>query len=528
MTPQEFSARIKEKNPSLQNVDDIDLARKIIARYPEYENDVDFGVEVPQPIPAVQNNQDGGFLSNIKNALLNRGKQMTQTWKDTAIGKINPLSTGLQTIGAVAGAAGDIIGEGIKTIPGAKPAIEKTAETYGKFNKAIGGASPEELGQLYGNFKDKHPEAAKDLESIVDIATIFPGYKGAAEVGKIAGTVAEKTGQNLVKGAEKSALEQGEKFSAKLVKPIDTKLTKEADVSRTSETGSGIFKRSIIEPTKSEKMAGQAVQKVPGVSPSNTFQQNFNIIRDYNVNLAKNLEKDVADANFIVPKQEIVSKLNKAAVSLSESPLIVGDAEKMANRLIEGAKKIINENPGTGSGLLKARKDFDAWVKSQKPKAFDAPAENAFTMANREVRNAFNDLLEAKAPDIRLKDRLSEQHALYNALDAITPKAAVEADTAVGRGVQSMKKALSLKTMTVQSAAALAGIGGLGAAATFAPIVAAMGIPAFLLYKGGKALMKPGVRKIAGETLKTASKGLPPATGITGVGVLDQLKNKEE
>jgi hypothetical protein len=512
MTIQEFSQQYKKQNPQFSNVDDLTLVNKVISSYPQFKDKLN-QEEIIKITPTTESKKEStspvkkeeGFLSNIKNSLLKRAGDVKQTVSQTKSGKLDPASSGIQTVGAIAGGVGDIIGETVGAIPGVKQLIGGIANAYGTYNKAIGGASAKEVGAVYNSFKEKHPTAAKDLESIFNIATLMPTYKGA----QIAGKVSDVGGNALLKSAEKSTLKGAEEFAAKLVKPVDTKKSMLFDVTRTSETGSGIFKKSIIEPTYSEKLAGQTVKLVPGISPNKTFQQNYNIIRDYNKTLASSLEKDIANTKFIIPKKEVISKLEQAAKTLTENPLIVGDAEKMANKLIEGAKKIVNENAGNGSGLLKARKDFDIWVKSQKPNVFQANAENALTIANKEIRNAFNNLLESKSPSVGLKARLAQQHSLFSALEAIAPKAMVEANTAIGRGMQNIGKVLGTKNKAVQATAAVAGIGGLGAAATFAPAIAAIGIPSWLLYKGGKQLLKPGVRKAAGTVLKGASKILP-------------------
>lgn len=49
MTPEEFSAKIKEKNPSLQAVDDYELAMKVIKANPGMKSMVDFSVARPTP-----------------------------------------------------------------------------------------------------------------------------------------------------------------------------------------------------------------------------------------------------------------------------------------------------------------------------------------------------------------------------------------------------------------------------------------------------------------------------------------------
>ena len=155
---------------------------------------------------------------------------------------------------------------------------------------------------------------------------------------------------------------------------------------------------------------------------SKLSQKNYNLIQTYNLNQAKQLTADVAKYDFIIPKKEVIAKLNQAAEELKKSPLVVGDAQKTANRLIEGAKKIINENSGKGSGLLQARKDFDIWVKKQKPKVFDATSENAFTIANDTVRTTLNMISEKSQQHSVEKYKMS--HKRPNHMNLLDPSKA--------------------------------------------------------------------------------------------------------
>lgn len=414
-------------------------------------------------------------------------------------GKQGLLSSAYQTAGQAAGALGDIGFEAIKSVT---PEVIKKPLAAG-VEKIAGTETVQDLASKYRSWKEQNPEAAANLEATVNISTVLPIGKTAQVGVKEAGKVAGKLGTKIEKGAIEATEQAKSSFAKDLVSPVKTKAVKEAEVARTTETGKGIFKKSVITPTKYEQKAIDAVKNVEGISSKNTFQQNYNIIQSEVSNLAKKLESDLKANNFVISRKQIVANLEKAKNKLiAESPLITGDAEKMAGKLIEGAKKIINESSGTAEGILSARKKFDSWVKSQKPNVFDAKSEGALTIANREIRNVFNDMLERKAPNVGVKDSLSKQSALYTALENIAPKAAEEADSAIGRAMQSIGKVLGTKNKAVQATAAAVGIGGLGAAATFAPIVAGAGIPVYLVYKAGKFVFKPEVRKAVANVLK--------------------------
>lgn len=403
------------------------------------------------------------------------------------------LRGGLRTVGGVAGAAFAPITEA--------PVIKPALEFVGSKVAEIPGVS--DIAKRAEELSIKYPEYAKDIKNIIDISILGTGKTVEKPVGTAlerAGTAVEKTGAETIKKSKSQ-------FSQELVKPISTKKVKLAEVSRTTETG-GLFKKDIVTPTKTEMFIAAEVAKIPGISVKNTFQKNYNIIRDYNLKMAKELKSKVASNNFIIPKKEIKSKLRIASEELKNNPLIVGNAEKTAQKLIDGANRIIDRNAGTGSGILKARKEYDAWVLTQKPKAFDATAENAFTTANNTIRRTFNTILDEKAVNVGVKDSLKKQSSLYTAIENIAPKAALEANTVFGRTLQSVGKILGTKNKIVQGIAAAAGIGGLGAAATFAPAAAILGGAGFFVIKAGKFVLKPEIKILVGKLLKTSGRNL--------------------
>lgn len=403
------------------------------------------------------------------------------------------LRSGLRTVGGVASAAFAPITEA--------PIVKQGIETAGNLVSKIPGVS--QLTQKANQLAQQHPEAAKDVQNVFDVATLGVG-SGAA---KPIASAAEQAGESLVKSGAAAIDSNAFKFAQKLVSPVETKEIKLDQVGRTTEAG-GLFKKDIVTPTSQEIDSAKEVAQVPGISPSNTYQKNFNLIRDYNVKQAQQLESDVSKYDFVIPKKEINARLNSAAEDLKNSPVIVGDAEVTAQKLLNGAKKFVAENEGKGSGILKARKEYDQWVLSQRPKAFDAKSENAFTLANKAVRDTLNDTLDEYATNLGVKDSLKKQSALYRAMDNIEPKAAEEANSVFGRALQRIGQALGTRNKMVQTLAALTGIGVFGAAATYAaPLTIATGA-GFLLYQGGKLVMKPGVRTAVGKLLKESGDSI--------------------
>ena len=437
-----------------------------------------------------------------------------------------------KTIGGTARAALRPAGAIAKTafapvfeVPGIKQATEYVGEK-GMESKFIG--AEKNVGEQLAEWQTKHPQAAKDIENIVDISILFGG-KGAQ---KPAGEAITKTGEIIERGGLSAAKAQREAFVQELVGPIKNKAVKEAGVARTTETGIGPFKRSVVAPTRQEAESAIEVARIPGVTAKNTFQRNYNAIAEANTKLAEGMRKDVVESGVLIPRQETLARLDNVTKILENEPLIVGDAERTAQKLLNGAKKFVEEEPGTAEGILNAKIKYDKWVGSQKRNPFDSATDNAFTIANREVRNTFKDLLDESVKSAGVRESLRQQHALYNAMDALVPKAAKEADTAIGRVFQKMSDAVGTKNKAVQIIGATVGLAGFGAAAAFAPAAAIAGVGSFIVYRSGRMLLRPELRIALGQLLKETGKSLTPAerkvieNAINGKEITDGLISK--
>jgi len=265
------------------------------------------------------------------------------------------------------------------------------------------------------------------------------------------------------------------KYVTELVTPKKTPKILEAEVPRTAEKGVGIFKRSTVKPTTRESQIISEVSRIREVMPKKSVQQNYNAINKENVKLARQLERDVSKSRATVSAKEMSQAIDDSiGTVVAESPIIVGNLQTTATRVAEKAKKIILSNDETAIGLLKSRKEFDAWVRTlprgEAKLATDAAME-AQSVAIKTVRNTMNDMLDAKVKSTAVKRELKRQSLLYDALDNMTPKAAQEANSAIGRSWQNTFKVLGIRNKAIQGLAMAAGVGGLGAAAKFAPLI---------------------------------------------------------
>ena len=105
---------------------------------------------------------------------------------------------------------------------------------------------------------------------------------------------------------------------------------------------------------------------------------------------------------------------------LADNPLIVGDSAKAAERIVVKMKQIARSKKSTGSGLLAARKELDAQMRSLKgQKVFDPTLENAMSTALKEIRQTVNGFLARKATQVKVQESLRLQSNLLRAMDNI-------------------------------------------------------------------------------------------------------------
>jgi len=368
-------------------------------------------------------------------------------------------------------------------------------------------AGLEKLGEgieVYSQWKARNPRSARNLESVVNIGLLAAPVKKKAPSKPT--PLVRATGA-LEEGAEAQIQASRLSFIDDLVRPEQTKLVREAQVPRTTEAGALRTKK--VTPTLSERAIAQEVGKVKGLSGSKTLQGNFNVIDNANKQLAKKLKSDIQKNDFVYPKRELLSELDSATTRLAENPLIVGDAEQTAGKLVAKFRQFITEQDGKGSGILQARKDFDNWVERQKgTNIFDPKNENALSTAIREVRQTANDFLDRGAKDVGVKESLARQSNLFRALDNIKPKAAKEANNAVVRAWQNVARILPLRGEFNQTLAIAFGIGGLGAAAKFAPFFTKLVVASLFLYGAGRVIMGPGTKKALAKLLEGVDKAI--------------------
>lgn len=199
---------------------------------------------------AIPEPKQPGFLSRVGSDLSKRVSNVKEIFSDAkedngvASGFFRPLESGIRAVGQVAGGVGDVIGQaGVSGFRALPDSIENPIRQVGRDVMQTGaGETIGQAAQKYENWAQKNPRAAKDLEGIVNIASLLPVGKGAQVAGKgaVAGTKA--VGRGAVRAGEGVADlgRLGMTKAADVVSPIErgvqtvltnsTELPKQADV----------------------------------------------------------------------------------------------------------------------------------------------------------------------------------------------------------------------------------------------------------------------------------------------------------
>lgn len=361
----------------------------------------------------------------------------------------------------------------------------------------------------YQEWAGDNPAMARNLDAVVNIGLlatpvkIKPRAPGASALGR--------AGQRVERSGRKSQVKNRRDFIDKLVRPEQTKRVRTDQVSRTSEQG--LFKKKVAELTRPQADSAREIARIPGVSAQKTIQGNYNVLQKAVSAEAAGLERALANfkGNRVFDFDEYFKVLDEVKAGLGNSAL-VGDSAKIAERVIDQMKIIVPKNGVTLDKLLRSRKDLDAWIVKQKPKAFDPNTANAMSMAVREVRQATNNFIAQRAPSVRIRSSLDKQFRLLRAMDDIAVKAASEGDSAIRRSFQKVLSFLPLRSEFNNAAALVFGVGGLGAAAMFAPFFTKLAGTVGATYVAGKAIMAPSTRKGLGQLIKFIDQAMLKAS----------------
>lgn len=356
--------------------------------------------------------------------------------------------------------------------------------------------------QKYQEFAEEHPVMARNIEAVVNIGLLAAPVKAKPRE-FVPGTLA-RAGSSLEKSAIRAAEKNRKGFVERLVTPSQTKKVREQQTARTTEQG--ILKSKKVELSPQQKASAAEVNKLP-VSPRKTNQGNLNIISEAVTKEASRLQSGLESLGVIrgsYAKGEFGAELEAAIARVRQTPSIVGDAEQAAVKMLERMKTLASDESQTLAGLLRARKKFDAEVLAGRAgDLFASDVQSALKLGVTEIRQTTNNFIASRAKMIRrpgdtipaVRKSLDKQFRLINAMEDVAVKAASEGNNAIIRAWRNVIKFMPFRSEFNQGMATIFGMGGLGAAARFAPWFTKLAGVTGVTYVAGKAVMRPGARK---------------------------------
>lgn len=201
-----------------------------------------------------------------------------------------------------------------------------------------------------------------------------------------------------------------------------------------NSTQQGLFNKTVVEPTAYQQQVMNTV-KDTGVSRGASDLGNRQTIEGALGNEAQNLRQNISGSKVIYAPQDMSSRVTTATQqALSDEPLLVGDGERYLDMAADKMNNLVKANPGTPEGLLDSRQQFDQWVNS---KGGFGDKDTAFRKAVSVVRGAANQYLGDMVPTAAVKDSLTKQSHMYDAIDALNSKIAYMPTNSVARALAS-------------------------------------------------------------------------------------------
>ncbi len=282
---------------------------------------------------------------------------------------------------------------------------------------------------------DEQGKATLNKDNAQAVMDTTLGFTGGGSVTKGAKDIVSKIPAKL----EQRAAQKTSNFIDDLITPELTQKATESAIKtgKVLENKGVIGSRVIKDAIPNFDAIKSTVETVPGLSRKNTLLQNSNLIHDEISNTAEVLKTQLRDKGFFSPN-EFKGFIDNVKLELKDNPLLVGDAEKVAEKISNKFSSLVKKNGYTPEGLLNARKELDLWMKSQKGSGiFDPSKEGAVSIALRAIRQGGNDFLAQRVPDVAVKDLLSRQSNLFNAIENIAKKASKEGGSKLQRFIKS-------------------------------------------------------------------------------------------
>ena len=307
--------------------------------------DAFFGSDEPKVDPS----PDPSFLERFNEDLKKRAHLSTVAITNSELGNQSYAEGLLQVAGQVgAGSILDFIGEAVKsgasTIGDLTPEVIKkplvdgvTAAGHKLLNTDIGQAGLDAAKQgidKWTEFEQQNPAMGRNIRAVVDLGMLLAPVKTKikADPVSIKPTVLGKVGTVVTNAGREQKYARHLAFSEDLVSPKVTASVAKEQVGHTNVSRLGT---KSVEPSAAEKEMATYVADVRGVNPNKTLQGNFNAISSEVRREADGLKNALKQNEVTFRRKEYTNQLDNVIARLEDHPLLVGDASKMATKIVK-------------------------------------------------------------------------------------------------------------------------------------------------------------------------------------------------
>ena len=356
--------------------------------------------------------------------------------------------------------------------------------------------------EAFKKWADLNPKESRLASSLINVGAMLADSGGVSRSLSSVGKSIQISNARTIKSDKVQSI-------GKMLEPTQEELAKNRkDVrgyTETSESGANTWVANAEEQARWVETA-----RVPDLKPKAAAGYNAGKVGDQIGNLSDKLILNIIDQNNPpVSKNHIMSQLSQGLEELATSPEFesVGGQGAILKPLLIKANQLLDESDGTTLGLLKARQEFDKWVKSVKASPFETTIDTSRKQGVTAIRNILTDEMSRNVPDAPSKALLTRQRRLYGSLGELEAKASTQVVGIMGKAAYHIKNLTGLSTPKtlpsamityglLSSAAAVgwvqAGVTGLGA-----------GVAAF---QAAKMLTGPKARQAMGTTIRGLSE----------------------
>ena len=414
-----FAEQIKSKYPQYKDVDNLTLSKSIIQKYPTYANQVVLPKKQTYKERVQQKYTEAGqdIISNIKTG----ATSLEQARNEGGIaGRIKQAlassRVGLRTAGAVASASFAPITEA----PGIKQGLEKSGELISKI------PGVEDIISKALEVSKKYPEASKDIQSIVDIATLG----GGSAVEKPLGTGISKATSKAklaITPSEEAVKKNIEDLFQKAVKPTAKKTTQQGKQYRNNIINAF---RSIRQNADSLNIEDASGEIILGTTPKTIreLEQAVEQTKKTVFDSYDSLARQAGNSGVVVETNKIVDELrtvgSNKALQIS-NPEVIDYANKIADRFeqfgtidAQTTQEVIKNYNNNLSAFYRnpsyetaSKVAVDAGVVNNLRKVLDEKIEGATGKGYQALKNQYSALKAIENDVVRAANREARKNA---------------------------------------------------------------------------------------------------------------------